>query len=84
MYVCSGFQYDSYPTREAAYDTTIWRGTVCMDGLMIFPIYEGRILYGYYTPHTFTGLIGTHFYQVLRLTVGEIPFIRWNTGATVC
>jgi hypothetical protein len=72
---------------SAAYDATIWAWDSAHGWLAEvygtgIPIYEGNSFTGYYTPHTFTGLSGTHFYKVPSVDGYGNPFIEWNTGAT--
>ncbi len=45
-------------------------------------IYEGSTWTGFYTPHTFGNLTGTHYFQVPSVNSWGNPFIKWNTGAT--
>jgi hypothetical protein len=67
---------------SAAYDATIWAWDSVNAWLNNVPIYEGNTFTGYYTPHTFTGLTGTHFYKVPSVDSYGNPFIEWSTGAT--
>jgi hypothetical protein len=62
------------------YSATIWAWDV--EYWIAEPITMDGVSTGYSTPHTFTGLIGTHTFTVPGTDDRGYPFDRWSTGET--
>jgi hypothetical protein len=67
-----------HTAQYASYVATIWAWDV--EGWISEPITMDGVSTGFNTPHTFTGLTGTHTFTVPSTDVLGYPFSSWNTG----
>jgi hypothetical protein len=66
---------------RAGYSATIW-SWCAVEGWPSVPIYKNGVYSGYYTPHTFSGLTGTHTFRVPDTHTTGHAFYEWSTGST--
>jgi len=66
---------------RAGYSATIW-SWCAIEGWLSTPITMDGAPTGYNTPHTFTGLTGTHTFRVPSTDASGHPFYEWSTGWT--
>jgi hypothetical protein len=66
---------------HAQYDVTIWSWDSVI-GWLDEPIWMDGGATGFTTPHTFTGLTGTHIFSVPSTNKYGSPFTEWDTGET--
>jgi len=69
------------PGGETTYSATIW-GWDYIEGWQAIPITEDGSATGFSTPHTFTGLTGSHTFTVPSTDSLGHPFSDWDTGWT--
>ena len=62
------------------YSATIWAWNVL--GWIAEPITKDGVPTGFSTPHTFTGLTGTHTFTVPNTDIFGYAFSSWDTGET--
>ena len=70
-------------TLPSTYSATIWAwDALDPNGWIAEPITKDGVPTGYSTPHTFTGLSGTHTFTVPSIDVDGRAFSNWFTGET--
>ncbi len=69
------------PSGETTYSATVWSWDY-IAGWLAMPITEDGSATGFSTPHTFTGLTGSHTFTVPGTDSQGHPFSDWDTGWT--
>jgi len=64
----------------AGYSVTIWAWDYIYGWQVPVPITKDGVSTGYSTPHTFTGLTGTHTFTVPSINSVNHPFSDWDVG----
>jgi outer membrane protein assembly factor BamB len=71
-----------YALGRPPYSVTVKAYSITNSADLNVPITMDGLPTGYTTPHTFTGLTGTHSFMVPNANSSQ-PFKQWNTGETV-
>jgi hypothetical protein len=82
-YTNGGFDMWLIRMSTLPYSSTIWAwDALDSNGWIAEPITMDGVPTGYSTPHTFTGLTGTHTFTVPDTDVNGRAFGSWDTGET--